>query len=103
MKDNDERYIIQPVKVAIDILKALAESKEPMSQAEIATAVGITPNMALRQIKTLGAEMMVDEVGGKWRLGMGAGLLRARLLARKLVERDDLDSQIKELEGGTDA
>jgi len=84
-----ERYQIAVVLHALDILDLLAQSREPLGAAEVASRLNMPRNAAFRLLVTLGARGYVhqDEETRKYRLGfqllrLGNAVQESRDIAR---------------------
>lgn len=97
MKDN--RYRIESVYQAGQILRAVAETKGAVGSSEIAKSLGITSNTAFRMCVTLEELGFLKQIGDKYDLGMGLALFWARKKATLESERDGIDKDLLKLEG----
>jgi IclR family acetate operon transcriptional repressor len=65
------RYEIPAVRMAVALVKRLAEADRPMGASELARALGTNKNMAFRLLHTLKREgWVVPEDGAKYRLSL---------------------------------
>ncbi len=97
-KDEERnKYRIDTVWTAGKILEAVAMSREAMGIADIAKALDINLNMALRQCATLAELGLLDRVGDKFRLGMKLALFWARRKSYLEGQRDRVNDELKEL------
>jgi DNA-binding IclR family transcriptional regulator len=85
------RYRIQNIYDAMQILKIISESKEPLATGEIAKALGLTMNTAFRMCETLKEPGFLQEIGGKYQIGMQMMLFWAKSKAKLESERDRID------------
>jgi DNA-binding IclR family transcriptional regulator len=92
-----ERYRIEAVHQAGKILKAIAESRNPIGPSEVAKELEITVNTAFRMCITLEELGFLKQVGDKYDLGMGLALFWARKKAILEGERNGIDRQLTEL------
>lgn len=88
---RESRYHIQTVADAMDILTLLSDSKEPLAIGEIARRQGLTMNTAFRMCETLKDGGLIQEVGGKYSLGMKLMLLWAKTKAKLESQRDQIN------------
>ncbi len=103
--EKENRYRIETVHQAGQVLKTVANSKEPMGAIAIAKSLDIKSNTAFRICQTLDEIGFLKQVGDRYELGMGLALFWARKKASLETKREavesDLDSiQIKENEHG---
>jgi len=89
---------ISAVRKAGEVLKFLAEQKEPLSGFEIGQAVGIATGTVMCHLATLEELGFVRSVGEKYELGMGAALLWSRYKANRQALRDAITRELRELE-----
>lgn len=87
------RYRIESVYQAGQVLRAVAESKGAVGSTEIAVSLGIKVNTAYRMCATLEELGFLKQVAEKFELGMGLALFWARKKAtleggREAIERD---------------
>ena len=91
----ENRYRIAAVYQAGQIRKLIANSREPLGPADIAARLSISVNMAFRMCATMEELGDLEQVGGKYRLGMGLALIWARVRAEREEVRqhaaDDLN------------
>lgn len=95
--DKNNRYRIESVYQAGQVLRAVAESKGACGSSEIATSLGITVNTSFRMCMTLEELGFLKQVGEKYELGMGLALFWARKKATLEGERDAIDRDIIKL------
>lgn len=91
------RYRIEALFEAGQILKAIAENKNPLGASEVASILGITPNKAYRMCVTLEEMGFLKQVSDKYDLGMALALFWARKKAMLEGERTGIDRQLDEL------
>lgn len=87
----ENRYRIQTVYDAMQILQVISESREPMATGEIAKALDLSMNTAFRMCETLKEGGLLQEVGGKYTLGMKLMLFWAKTKAKLESEREKID------------
>jgi DNA-binding IclR family transcriptional regulator len=97
MAAGKERYRIEAVHQAGKILKAIAESRNPIGPSAVASELGITVNTAFRMCITLEELGFLKQVGDKYDLGMGLALFWARKKAILEGERNGIERQLTEL------
>ena len=73
---------IDAARVAVGILRMLAEQSQPTSGRDIAKAVNIPDGTVMCYLATLEDEGLVRKIGGAYELGMGMGLFWARYKAK---------------------
>jgi DNA-binding IclR family transcriptional regulator len=91
---NSDRYHIKSIIQAGDILKAVANSKEPVSAADLAKSLGFTQNTAFRICTTLADIGFLTQVGEKYELGMALMLFWAKKKAMLTSQRELIDQQL---------
>lgn len=96
MKEN--RYRIESIFQAGAVLKAVANSKEPLGSSELAKLCGLTANTAFRICVTLDELGFLNQIGDKYELGMGLALFWARKKAMLEGEKKRIEDQLNELE-----
>jgi hypothetical protein len=79
---DKERYIIAAVRKAGDVLKTVANSREPLTPTQIAEQLDMDTNAAFRQCVTLETIGWLRQIGDKYELGMGLALFWARKRAQ---------------------
>lgn len=92
MKGN--RYRIESVFQAGQVLRVVAESKAAVGSTEIAARLGITVNTAFRMCMTLEELGFLKQVSEKFELGMGLALFWARKKATLEGERTAIEQNI---------
>jgi len=95
-----KRYRIETIIQAGQVLKAIADAKEPLGVSEVSKITGVKPNTVFRILVTLEEVGFVRAIGEKYELGMGAALLWSRYKANREALRAKIDRELKELEGG---
>jgi DNA-binding IclR family transcriptional regulator len=91
---------IGPVTKAVQILKHLANQKQPVTGAEIAKAIGEAPGTVVCYLATLADDGMLEQVGDGWQVGMGIALIWARVKSNLEAQRDRCTRDIDRLETG---
>lgn len=91
---------IEAVRKAGEILKHLANQKEPCTGPVIAKAVGLATGTAMCHLATLEDIGFVQKVGDYFRLGLGLALIHARVKGNLEGDKMKIESALKELEGG---
>jgi DNA-binding IclR family transcriptional regulator len=94
---KENRYRIESVYQAVQVLRAVAETKGAIGSSEIATTLGITSNTAFRMCVTLEETGLLKQIGDKYELGMGNALLWARKKASLEGERDEINKELDQL------
>ena len=97
MKEEKD-YTIEAVRTAGDVIKFVADQREPVSSAEIARALGIPVNTAFRQCWTLSERVgFLKKVGDKFMLGDRLALIWAK--RKSIVEGTIMraQSELREL------
>lgn len=96
---DPNRYRIETVFQAAQILKVIANLKNPVGTSEVARMLGITLNTAFRMCVTLEEIGFLKQVGDKYDLGMGLALFWARKKAMLERERGKIEADLMSLEG----
>lgn len=91
---------IEAVRKAGEILKYLAHQKEPVNGPEIGKALGMAEGTVMCHMATLEDMGFVQSVGDRWLLGIGLGLIYARVKSNLEAERDKINKNLDELRGG---
>jgi len=96
---DKDRYLVASVRKAGQIMRAIAESKEPMSIAQIIEAVraaggDLTQDSAFRMCATLELLGWVTQIGERYELGTGLSLLWARKKATLEAQRIAIDKAL---------
>lgn len=89
---------VDAVRKAGEILKYLANQKEPCSSTEVVNALGLPNGTAMCYLVTLEDLGFVQGVGGGWRLGLGLGLIYAKVRSALESEREKISQTLKEME-----
>lgn len=97
MKKNNDRYRIESVYQAGQVLRAVAETKGAVGSSDIAKNLGIKVNTAFRMCVTLEELGFLKQIGDKYELGMGLALFWARKKATLEGERAAIDRDIEKL------
>lgn len=95
---KDNRYRIEAVYQAGQVLRAVAESKGAIGASDIAKNLEITVNTAFRMCVTLEELGFLKQIGERYELGMGLALFWARKKATLEGERNKIESDLKSLE-----
>lgn len=95
--DKSNRYRIESVYQAGQVLRSVAENKGTVGPSDIATNLGITVNTAFRMCVTLEELGFLKLIGDKYELGMGLALFWARKKAMLESERDCIDRELIKL------
>ncbi|MDA8155600.1 MAG: helix-turn-helix domain-containing protein [Actinomycetota bacterium] len=95
---TDNRYRIDAVYQAGQVLEVVADSREPMGPSEIAAALGIKINAAFRQCVTLDEMGWLKEVNKKYVLGDRLALFWARYKTRREADLARIQNELKNLE-----
>jgi DNA-binding IclR family transcriptional regulator len=95
MERDRDRYVIESVRKAGEILKFIAKSREPVAPAQLALEVeDLTSNTAYRMCVTLESLGWLNQVGERYELGMGLGLFWARKKATLESDRERINRAI---------
>lgn len=94
---DGNRYRIETVYQAGQILKTVADFKNPVGSSDVAKALGITANTAYRMCVTLEELGFLKQIGDRYDLGMGLALFWARKKAMLEGERVGIERQLMEL------
>ncbi len=89
---------IEAVRKAGEILKFLANEKEPVSGQEIARAVNIPVGTVMCHMITLEELGFVVSVGERFNLGMALALIWARVKSSLEVEKERIEKNLNDLE-----
>lgn len=89
---------IEAVKLAVNILRHLADQREPVSGKAVAVAVDAPHATVMCHLATLEDEGMVRSVGGHYELGMGMALLWARYKAQAQGKIAKMKTELEQLE-----
>jgi hypothetical protein len=71
-------YRIESVYQAGEILKLIANSREPLGPTDITQRLDVTMNTAFRMCTTLEEVGFLEPIGDKYQLGMGLALIWAK-------------------------
>ena len=96
--EKDNRYRIEAVFQAGQVLRAVAETKGAVGSSNIAKNLGITVNTAFRMCVTLEELGFLKQIGDKYELGMGLALFWARKKATLEGERAGIERDLASLE-----
>ena len=91
---------IEAVRKSGEILKWLAEQKEPCTGPAIAKAVCLAAGTTMCHLTTLEEIGFVQKVGDYWRIGLGLALIHARVKGNLEGDKMKIESKLKEMEGG---
>lgn len=94
---GENRYRVETVYQAGQILKTIADFKRPIGSSEVAKELGITLNTAFRMCLTLEELGFLKQVGEKYDLGMGLALFWARKKSMLEGERTGIEKDLIEL------
>lgn len=89
---------IEAVRKADEILKHLGQTKEPVSGAAIAAAVGLPTGTVMCYLATHEDAGFVERIGDRYQVGLGLVLIKSRLKANLEGQRMLIDANLKELE-----
>lgn len=89
---------IVAVEKATRILKHLANQKAPVSAPAIAEAIKLPLPTVMCHLVTLEEAGFVQSITDHWKLGLGLGLLRHKIIAGLEAERARISRDIQELE-----
>ncbi len=89
---------IEAVRKAGEILKFLANEKEPVSGQEIARAVNIPAGTVMCHMITLEELGFVVSVGERFNLGMALALMWARVKSTLEGEKERVEKDLNSLE-----
>jgi DNA-binding IclR family transcriptional regulator len=95
MDTGRDRYVIEPVRQAGEVLKYIAAAREPVTTVQVAQACGLAPDKAFRLCVTLGEIGFLNQIGSRYELGMGLGLLWARKKATLEDRRNRIDKALE--------
>ncbi|MDR2018536.1 MAG: helix-turn-helix domain-containing protein [Syntrophobacterales bacterium] len=87
---EENRYRIDAVWTAAQILREVANSPEPMGMKEVAAILGISENTAYRQCETLAEAGLLERVGAHYGLGTLCMLFWAKSVARLESQREQI-------------
>ena len=88
---EENRYRIEAVWTATQVLRKIANAPEPTGSKEIAATLGISENTAYRMCETLTEAGLLERIGAHYRLGTLCMLLWAKSTARLESQRDQID------------
>lgn len=90
----ENRYRIQTVYDAGQILKMIADTKEPVGPADIALTLSLSMNTAFRMCVTLEELGFLQKTGDRYTLGFGIGIMWARIKSSLEAARDQIDRDL---------
>ena len=91
------RYRIESVFQAGEILKLITDAHEPLGPTEISQRLDVTMNTAFRMCVTLEEMGFLRQIGGKYELGTGMSLLWARKKAALKTEKERIEKDLLSL------
>ena len=91
---------IEVLEVANTIVKAIMDSKVPLSVSDLAKITGHSVDIVFRQIGTMYDLRWVEKVGDGYIPGAEFWLFRARVKTSLEVQRDAIDKKLIEAEEG---
>ena len=94
---------IGAVKTTLNILRFLADQKEPVSGNVVAAALGMPHGTCMCYLATLDDDGVVRQTGDCFELGMGMAMFWAKVKSKKEAEKQNINREIKMLETGEDA
>lgn len=97
------RYRIETVIQAGQVLKVIADSKTPLGPLEVAKLIGITSNTSFRLCVTLDECGFLKQIGDKYELGMGMALFWARKKAMLESERERVNKDLEAIDETMDS
>lgn len=89
---------IAAVKLTIEVLRHLADQREPVSAQSVARALDVPAATILCHLSTLDDEGLVRRVGEYWELDMGMALFWARYRARLADKISRANDELNRLE-----
>ena len=89
---------IEAVRKTGEILKCLAHQKDPVTAPVISQAVNLPTPTVMCHLSTLEELGFVQSVGDRWRVGMGLGLMWARVKSHLEGERDRVSRDLESIE-----
>lgn len=89
---------IEAVRKTGEILKYLANTKEPATGPDIAKAVGLPTGTTMCHLATLEDLGFVLTIGERFQLGMGIALFWARVKSRLEAEKSHIERDLKSLD-----
>ncbi|MBI5634892.1 MAG: helix-turn-helix domain-containing protein [Nitrospirae bacterium] len=89
---------IEAVRKTGEILKYLARQKDPVTAPAISQAVNLPTPTVMCHLSTLEEIGFAQSINDRWQLGLGLGLIRARIKANLEGERDRISRDLVELE-----
>ncbi|MEJ2695580.1 MAG: helix-turn-helix domain-containing protein [Candidatus Sulfobium sp.] len=88
---------IEAVRRAGEILKFLANQKEPITAPAIAHVTGAPLPTVMCHLVTLEELGFVQVINDRWRIGLGLGLIWARVKANLEGERDRIERDLESI------
>lgn len=91
---------ISAVKISVDIMRFLADQRDPVSGNDIAAGVGIKYGTVMCHLATLEDERFARRINGvdAFVLGQEAALLWSRCKSNLQANKDRIDNDLKEME-----
>lgn len=97
MRENSYKRV-EAVRKAGEILKYLANQKEPCSSTEISKSLNLPGGTAMCYLMTLEDLGFIQSVGGGWQPGMGLALIWARVKSNLEGARARIEEDLKEMD-----
>ena len=92
---------IKSVQKTFELIRFLSNQADPVSAEEISNALAMRYGTVQSHLHTLvGERVVVKSQEGGYRLGMGMALFWAKSRAILEAEKQEVEKQIAELEGG---
>lgn len=88
---------IEAVRKAGEVLKYLANQKEPVTGPQIAQAVNLAVGTTMCHLATLEDLGFVQTIGDRFRIGMGLALVWARAKSNLEAERERIDKDLESI------
>jgi len=85
---------IAAVKTTIDIIRHLADRREPASGADVASGMSLQYGTVMCHLTTLEDSGMVRRIGDHFELGDGMALLWARKKSQLQAQRDCINNTL---------
>jgi DNA-binding IclR family transcriptional regulator len=96
MDRDRDRYVIESVRKACEILKFIAKSREPVASSQLALEIeNLTKDTAYRMCVTLDVQGLLNQVGDRYELGIGLGLFWSRKKATLESRRSEIEKAIE--------
>ncbi|MDY6791541.1 MAG: helix-turn-helix domain-containing protein [Thermodesulfobacteriota bacterium] len=91
---------INAVKISVDILKCLADQREPVSGHDVARSVDIKYDTVMCHLTTLEDTGLVRTIGDRYELSMGMAMFWTKMKSRKEADKQRIEHEIKLLQTG---